>query len=147
MIKKKSEILIRNIKISDTERIQVLSEQLGYVYPAAKINERIETVLKSNEKVFIAESDNMAVGYIHLQKYNVLYADPSINVLGLVVDENYRRKGIAGALIRVAEKWAVENGACCMRVASNVIREGAHVFYEKMGYECTKTQKRFIKVL
>ena len=142
-----SEVLIRNIKISDSERIQILSKQLGYDYPVERISTRIETVLKSSNKVFVAEVDDMAVGYIHLEKYNVLYADPSINVLGLVVDENYRRRGIAGALIRVAERWAAENGACCMRVASNVIRSGAHVFYAKMGYECTKTQKRFIKEL
>jgi GNAT superfamily N-acetyltransferase len=48
-------------------------------------------------------------------------------------------------LLQEAEKWAKRTGCQGMSVRSNVIRERAHQFYEKHGYEHYKTQKAFRK--
>ena len=46
-----------------------------------------------------------------------------------------------------AEEWAREKGCATVGVRSNVIRERAHAFYERIGYKHIKTQKSFHKEL
>lgn len=48
----------------------------------------------SREIVFIAEINNMVVGFVHAEKYDVLYYDTMVNILRLAVAEEYRHKGI-----------------------------------------------------
>ena len=50
-------------------------------------------------------------------------------------------------LLVAAERWAVKNGCKSMSVRSNVIRDRAHAFYLRNGYEHYKTQKAFRKSL
>jgi GNAT superfamily N-acetyltransferase len=50
-------------------------------------------------------------------------------------------------LLDRAEMWAREKGFSATSLRSNVIRERAHAFYERQGYEHTKTQKSFRKKL
>jgi len=50
-------------------------------------------------------------------------------------------------LLRAAERWAKSKGCKNMSVRSNVIRERAHTFYLRNGYQHYKTQKAFRKNL
>jgi GNAT superfamily N-acetyltransferase len=50
-------------------------------------------------------------------------------------------------LLGRAERWAREKGCRAIGLRSNVIRDRAHVFYERHGYKHTKTQKSFRKDL
>ena len=55
--------------------------------------------------------------------------------------------GIGKLLMERAEMWAREHGCKIVSLRSNVIRERAHAFYERLGYKHVKTQKSFRKVL
>jgi GNAT superfamily N-acetyltransferase len=68
-------------------------------------------------------------------------------VNGLVVDETQRSAGTGAKLLQAAERWAAEKGCKSMSVRSNVVRERAHEFYLRNGYEHYKTQKAFRKYL
>jgi GNAT superfamily N-acetyltransferase len=68
-------------------------------------------------------------------------------VNGLIVDEKVRSHGAGAKLLEAAEAWAQEAGCVGMSVRSNVIRERAHGFYLRQGYEHYKTQKAFRKAL
>ncbi len=68
-------------------------------------------------------------------------------VNGLVVAEEQRSLGAGARLLKAAEDWARKHGCPSMHVRSNVIRERAHKFYERLGYEHYKTQKAFRKML
>lgn len=96
--------------------------------------------------IFVAESNNKVVGYIHLVNYDVIYADNFKNCLGLAVDSDYKRNGIGSALLKQAEIWAKENGAVGIRLCSGIEREKAHQFYQSQGYEVTKIQKNIKKI-
>jgi GNAT superfamily N-acetyltransferase len=66
-------------------------------------------------------------------------------VVGLVIDETVRSRGVGKLLLQKAEAWAKHAGCKSMSVRSNVKRKRAHEFYEKNGYEHYKTQKAFRK--
>jgi len=68
-------------------------------------------------------------------------------VNGLIVAEGQRSAGAGAKLLDAAEEWARRHGCQGMNVRSNVIRERAHKFYERQGYEHYKTQKAFRKGL
>ncbi|MFX0145476.1 MAG: GNAT family N-acetyltransferase [Candidatus Hodarchaeota archaeon] len=50
-------------------------------------------------------------------------------------------------LMKHAEEWSRTRGCQGLRLRSNIIRENAHAFYERIGYGKTKTQWVFRKVL
>ena len=69
-----------------------------------------------------------------------------INILGIVVDKNYRGKGYGKRLMEKIEEWAKENNCNGIRLTSNANRKAAHLFYEKIGYKSEKEDKYFIKL-
>src|SRR6267154_4044006 len=76
-----------------------------------------------------------------------LESEVRAEVNGLVVAEGQRSLGAGARLLAAAENWARKHGCKNMSVRSNVIRERAHKFYERDGYEHYKTQKSFRKPL
>src|SRR5438105_3831593 len=77
----------------------------------------------------------------------LLESEVRAEVNGLVVADGHRSLGAGAQLLAAAEDWARKHGCKGMSVRSNVIREGAHKFYERNGYEHYKTQKSFRKPL
>src|SRR6266704_244511 len=130
------ELKIRRAKSSDVLRIAVLSGELGYPAPA------------SQHAVFVAESGKDGViGWVHVSRQPLLEVEIRAEVNGLVVAEGQRSLGAGAQLLAAAEEWARKHGCKSMSVRSNVIRERAHHFYERNGYEHYKTQKSFRKPL
>lgn len=140
--------IVRQAVISDAKDIYYINKtSLGYDYDLEKQKAKIQAVLNdSTQVIFVAETNNKVVGYIHLVNYDVIYADNFKNCLGLAVDNDYKRNGIGSALLKQAEIWAKENGAVGIRLCSGVEREKAHQFYQSQGYEVTKLQKNIKKI-
>ena len=61
--------------------------------------------------------------------------------------EGLRGHGAGRALIEAAVAWARERGVKTLRVRSRAQREGAHAFYEALGFERVKTQVVFRRAL
>jgi GNAT superfamily N-acetyltransferase len=49
--------------------------------------------------------------------------------------------------MEAAERWAIARGHRVLRLRSRVQREGAHRFYERLGYRIAKTSHTFQKQL
>lgn len=143
------EIVIREARAGDAEALAKLSrEEMGYDYPADRVGEKLEKLLAGGkDKILIAELDGQAVGYVHLNDYDVLYADHMKNIMGIAVSSQHRRMGIGGKLLRAAEAWARETGASAVRLVSGESRTGAHAFYRSLGYEGDKKQLNLKKPL
>jgi GNAT superfamily N-acetyltransferase len=64
----------------------------------------------------------------------------------LVVGGSYHRRGVGRYLTEAIESWARQHGAERMSVTSGKHRDGAHTFYERLGYERTgvRLTKRLI---
>ena len=139
-------MLIREATIEDAVAICNIScADLGYDCSCEFVSTRISNLDKGREKVFVAEVNGIVAGYIHAEKYQTLYFEPMINILGLAVSSEFRRCGIGRILLKHAERWANEVGIHKIRLNSGASRKEAHSFYRAMGYNNEKGQIRFIK--
>jgi len=140
---------IRRAKGADAPQLAVLAGQLGYPATAAQMRARLRGIKPvSQHAVFVAESGKDGViGWLHVSRQPLLEVEIRAEVNGLVVAEGERSLGAGARLLAAAEDWARRHGCKSMSVRSNVIRERAHEFYERKGYEHYKTQKSFRKPL
>ena len=139
-------MLIREATIEDAFAICDIScADLGYDCSYEFVSTRISKLDKGREKVFVAEVNGIVAGYIHAEKYQTLYFEPMINILGLAVSSKFRRRGIGRMLLNRTECWANEVGINKIRLNSGISRKEAHSFYRAMGYNNEKGQIRFIK--
>ena len=139
---------IRRARKNDSARIAELSAQLGYPATGQEIAQRLERMRPSAlHAVFVAESEKLVTGWLHVSVTPLLEVPLRAEVNGLVVDEQRRSAGSGAKLLQAAERWAAKKGCKSMSVRSNVIRERAHEFYLRNGYEHYKTQKAFRKYL
>ena len=141
-------MIIREATIEDAFAICSIScFDLGYDCSCEFVSARISNLDKGREKVFVAEVNGIVVGYIHAEKYQTLYFEPMINILGLAVSAEFRRHGIGKMLLKHAECWAKKVGIHKIRLNSGISRKEAHLFYRAMGYNNEKVQIRFIKYI
>lgn len=141
-------MIIRRASVEDAAAISRISrEDLGYPCQPELVASRLEGLDLPREAVFVAQVEQEVVGYIHAEKYNTLYFESMVNLLGLAVLADYRRQGIGKTLLSQAESWAREQGIRLVRLNSGASRKGAHAFYRAMGYKDEKEQLRFLKEL
>jgi GNAT superfamily N-acetyltransferase len=140
---------IRQARPDDYAQMAELAGQLGYPSSASDIAQRLAGLNATGEHVvFVAEmAGGTIAGWIGAFVYRCVEADARIEISGLVVDERFRSQAVGRFLLERAEAWARERGYSATSLRSNVIRERAHAFYERQGYEHTKTQKSFRKKL
>lgn len=149
MSRKENTVKIRRARRADATRIAELSGQLGYPTTARAMAGRLKLALQEKNGVcFVAEtSANGVVGWAHVSVTPLLEVEWRAELNGLVVDERVRSQGAGWRLLQAAEAWARQKRCKGMSVRSNVLRERAHGFYERHGYEQYKTQKAFRKKL
>jgi GNAT superfamily N-acetyltransferase len=145
----KNELKIRRAKNSDAPRLADLAGQLGYPTTTAQLRERMRRIQPASQHaVFVAESvKDGVIGWLHVSRQPLLEEELRAGVNGLVVADGQRSLGAGARLLAAAEAWARKRGCKGMSVRSNVLRERAHKFYERNGYEHYKTQKSFRKPL
>jgi GNAT superfamily N-acetyltransferase len=144
-----SDVTVRRARLTDAERIAELAGQLGYPAATKEITARLRRVFKDKDAAcFVAHSRERGLaGWIHVSTTPLLEVERRAEVNGLVVDERARSRRVGAMLLAAAEKWARGKRCRSMSVRSNVLRERAHGFYLRNGYEHYKTQKAFRKGL
>jgi|SRR5208283_954345 len=142
-------VKIRRARAGDAARVAELAGQLGYPTPKKEMAKRLKSVLKDRDGAcFVAETKEQGVvGWVHVSTTPLIEVDRRAEVNGLVVDERIRSRGAGWLLLDAGEKWARKQGSRGMSLRSNVLRERAHGFYLRHGYEHYKTQKAFRKTL
>jgi GNAT superfamily N-acetyltransferase len=140
---------IRAPQPGDFERMAELAGQLGYPCTPQEIERRLAGMQDGTQHaVYVAELEEGEIaGWIGTYVFRSVELDSSVEISGLVVDKGVRYRGIGKLLLEAAERWTVS--CCCDTIAvhCNVKRHDAHRFYQKNGYEWTKTQKLFRKTL
>lgn len=138
--------MIRPAAPSDLPALAGLAGQLGYPSSVEQLGRRLEPLLASPEHaVWVAEapdsgSGSTVVAWIHVGAARTLESDPGGEIYGLVVHQSHRNAGLGARLVEQAIAWTAERGFRRLRVRSNVVREDAHRFYRRMGFEASKTQ-------
>ncbi len=141
-------VLVREFHTGDEESVADLCSQLGYPTSTSDVERRLKEAGDGRQAVFMAESpDGRLVGWVQVCARTILVSDRYAEIEGLVVDREWRSRGVGRALMRRAEEWARHAGCRAVSLRSNVVREGARPFYEDIGYEVMKTQWAFRKRL
>lgn len=149
MAGRSSDLGIRRARLGDARVIAELSGQLGYPTPEREMGRRLATLLRGRQgAVLVAESPaHGVVGWLHVSLTPLLEVPLRAEVNGLVVREGQRSLGAGAKLLEAAERWARARRCRSMSVRSNVVRDRAHAFYLRNGYQHYKTQKAFRKDL
>ena len=140
---------IRLAQDQDCAEIARLASQLGYPASGDAMRMRLQRLRASpNDVVFVAASaEGRLLGWIHGVLSQFLESDYRVEIGGLIVDEQFYRKGVGRALVERIESWAVDHGVMQASVRCRTTRAEAHVFYESLGYRRAKTQIVFRKAL
>jgi GNAT superfamily N-acetyltransferase len=126
---------------ADLPRICELNEQLGYTGSLDEMRARFDAIARRPEQgTFVAETAGVVSGWLHAQAQHTLETGSYVEIVGLIVSAAARRHGIGRRLIAHVDCWARELGYPRLRVRTSVLREGAHEFYEALGFRWTKTQ-------
>jgi GNAT superfamily N-acetyltransferase len=139
---------IRHNEIKDAERIAVLCEQLGYSATKEQIEERLNKIQNNKSHIiYVAVENDYVIGWAHAHIPELIIMPNQALLFGLVVDKNYRNHGIGKLLMKHIEEWATLFGCEGVMLRSNIKRQEAHLFYEKIGYTNIKQSVTFYKKL
>ena len=148
-VSEQSPIVIREARVGDVAALTRLAGELGYPAEESQIHRRFEHVLADkDQQIFVAEeSGGEVVGWVHVHLGRWLVVDPRGEVMGLIVSPALRGRGVGRRLMQAAEVWTQQQGGTLLTLRSNIVRKEAHVFYERIGYQVTKTSLNFSKTL
>ncbi len=130
------------------ESVRRLVPELGAHKPLPTREELMALINSEASKLWIArESDSrsLIIGMLTLTVYRVPTGIRSI-VEDVAVDSNYRRHGIARALMESAISFARQAGADGIALTSNPQREAANLLYQSMGFERRNTNAYLYKL-
>jgi len=137
---------IRAARLEDSSEIaDICVSSLGYNCSREHVCKKLAVIDNSRERVFVAVSDEKVIGFVHCEKYDVLYFETLVNILGIAVAKDYKHEGIGRMLMLAVEEWARQIGAVGIRLNSGETRTEAHKFYRSIGFDDEKMQIRFNK--
>jgi GNAT superfamily N-acetyltransferase len=134
-------INIRAAGIQDAEEIADLLHQLGYDRSVGDIARHLATRDEKAVILVAVREDGQAVGCLQVQVDNRLAEGLRGEIVSLVAAAEARSRGLGADLVTAAAQWLQERGIGRMRVRCNAVRDRAHQFYERLGFQLTKTQK------
>ncbi len=136
---------VRQMKADDVAAVNRLSHQLGYPLSIQQTLQNIHAVLKSKDHTaFVAVTQNKIVGWIGAAQTIMLEVMPHCEINGLVIDQNYRGKGIGKLLVEMVKQWAKEKGNDTLTLRCTIKRTEAHLFYERLGFKEIKQQINYV---
>ena len=143
--------MLRDLIATDVEAIcEINKEALGYTFSPEETASQLARLSQDSHHFLLGYEDDAShelLGYVHAEVYESLYSKAGFNILALAVLPQTQGQGIGKTLLQGLEHEAKKRGYNFIRLNSADHRLGAHAFYEKVGYTCDKTQKRFIKLI
>ena len=139
--------ILRRAVSSDAAALARLTTQLGYPVSDSTIAARFARVTeRSDNCLLVAEDANgQLLGWIHAFVIQLLESEYRVEIGGLVVDAQCRRRGVGRQLVSAIEEWAKERGATEISVRCREERAESHLFYESLSFQHVKTQRVFRK--
>jgi GNAT superfamily N-acetyltransferase len=141
-------IVIREMEPKDIPACRLLLSQLGYDLNPQEVMQRYEAVKeKRDHAVFVGEQHGQVIALLHLYERPAFDKPPELVVQALVVDQNWRGKGVGRSMMNMAEHWALNGGFSSIALTSSISRSDAHSFYKRIGFQVEATSHLFRKKL
>ena len=132
------DIMLRPSVSNDAPALEKLFLQLGYEINRTEIQKKTSMLAAMpGTRMIVAEMDTKVVGFISLQILHWPHViNPVSRITTLVIDEQWRGKGVGSKMISHVEKLAISDGCSLMEVTSAAHRAegGTHTFYHQLGY-------------
>jgi N-acetylglutamate synthase-like GNAT family acetyltransferase len=139
-------IEIRDARVGDADEIAPLVAQLMH-QPCMpeQIRSRLDRLATTGvDRVLVAALDGRVVGLAGVTYSWMLHTElPTARLMSIVVDETCRGQGIGRQLVEASTEQARAWGCDRLELTSRLERDGAHSFYETVGFK--HTSKRFSK--
>jgi ribosomal protein S18 acetylase RimI-like enzyme len=87
----------------------------------------------------VGESAGQTIAYVHssIQDDDDGYkVDPYAEIVGIVVDPAFRRRGVGRSLLKAVETWVSQRGLSSLRLVVHDANVAAIRLYEQLGYGC-----------
>jgi GNAT superfamily N-acetyltransferase len=139
------DIVIREARPEDAERLAELVAELGYPTPAPLILRRLAALPETGGRALVAVRGGRIVGLATMQQTRYLHRPNDARLTSLVVASSERGGGIGRRLVEEVERRGAADGCARLELTSGLTRSGAHAFYEHLGYETQS--RRFVKAL
>jgi len=139
----------------DAEAIVRLAGQLGYATTVAAVLSLIEAPASGGEDgsrgspasvVYVARDDVDVRGWMEVRVERSLLGSWA-EIIGLIIDDGVRGRGIGSELVDHAVRWAREQGQTRLRVRTNTRRTRAATFYQGLCFVESKQQRIFERAL
>lgn len=139
-------IAIREAQGTDAPRLAELIIALGHPIEEGDVRRNLDALARNGLLPLVATDGNHVIGMCGLSAMVTVHRPAPVGrVSVMIVDEAYRGRGIGALLISEAENRLAHRGCRIIEVTSNMRRDRAHNFYERLGYE--RTSFRFMKRL
>ncbi len=140
---------VRRATEADANVIAVLAGMLGYETAPEEMRRRLRAILGSDADLVLVgvDASGTLAGWLQAHAACILESGPRIEITGLIISPEARRRGLGRLLVQAAEQWACARSAKAVVVRSNVQRTESHLFYAALGYFPTKTQQVYRKNL
>ena len=141
-----NDLALRELTVADEAAVSDLTQQLGYKLGMDEAVARLSALLGTSGHYLIGASLGAdLIGFLHCFDRPSIEKGRALVVQSLVIDASVRRSGAGRALMAEAERIAGRLGCPAVTLSSNVARDDAHAFYERLGYRTYATSKFFIK--
>lgn len=136
-----SSVTIRTAVPSDLDRISQLCTQFGFPAEREALKNRLNRISSvPSQVVFVAESKTKnVIGWVHAYEAPSLLSDATVEIGGLIVDQESRRQGVGRALMQAVEQWTQKRGFNEILLATRIDRKDAQAFYKALGFEFVHT--------
>jgi GNAT superfamily N-acetyltransferase len=135
-------VQIREATRADLQPLLALFEASGIDAPGSNDPERAAAQWDAihriaDARVLVAEGDGRVLGTLTLFVLPLLAhgGAPEALVESVVVHPEAQGRGVGRAMMQHAMQIAAEHGCYKLALTSNVRREGAHAFYDRLGFE------------
>lgn len=146
-------LIFRKVNENNPEDIRQFDELMDDISERADDDEVLirrirETNAREDQLLMVAEDEE--TGRICGSLIGVVFNDfcgqcaPIMVVENVVTHHDYRRKGVARALLSEIEAWGREKGVRYAMLCSGMNRTEAHCMYERAGYEAVKGFKKYL---
>lgn len=134
--------------IDDAQSLLALAAVLGYETDLPSLTARLEKLITNPDSCLLVAKDGAEVigfghGYVRL----LVEVPVAVEIGGLAIAENRQGQGAAKQLLLALEQWTKDRNIDRMVLSSNIMRTGAHGFYEHQGFKKIKQQFAFEKRL
>ncbi len=138
-------LAVRPARIDDATRVTELLRQLGYDRSTDAVGRSIQDALADPDSTILVASvsEDRLVGCLQTVVTRRLAEGDRAEIASMVVDTAWRSQGIGAGLIQAAVERLRSRGVRNLRVRCNIQRERTHQFYQRFGFQRTKSQEVF----